>query len=68
MRIVLVAPNLIPLPGSGGIERVVYNLSNELVRRGHEVYVYALGGSKSKAIIIPYGHKGICTSDVARGY
>ena len=64
MRIVLVAPNLIPLPGSGGIERVVYNLSNELVRRGHEVYVYASGDSKSKAIIIPYGYRGFSKKNI----
>ncbi|MCI2257057.1 glycosyltransferase [Domibacillus sp. PGB-M46] len=58
MKIVQVAPAVMPLPGSGGIERVVYNLSDELVRRGHEVYVYAPSGSKSKGIIIPYGQRG----------
>lgn len=57
MRIVQVAPNIIPLPGSGGIERVVYNLSEELVRRGHEVYLYALAGTHSSAVVIPYGHR-----------
>lgn len=58
MKIVQVAPNIIPIPGSGGIERVVFNLSYELVKRGHEVYVYASVGSNSKAIIIPYGYRG----------
>ncbi|WP_410514552.1 glycosyltransferase [Paenibacillus sp. BR2-3] len=58
MRIVQVVPNIIPIPGSGGIERVAFLLSNELVKRGHEVYVYALAGSSSNAVIIPYGHRG----------
>jgi glycosyltransferase involved in cell wall biosynthesis len=58
MRIVQVVPNIIPIPGSGGIERVAYLLSNELVKRGHEVYIYALAGSSSNAVVIPYGHRG----------
>ncbi|MFD1775528.1 glycosyltransferase [Paenibacillus rhizophilus] len=57
MIIVQVAPNIIPLPGSGGLERVVYNLSDALVDMGHEVYVYALAGSRSRAVVIPYGHR-----------
>ncbi|GGD75553.1 glycosyltransferase [Paenibacillus nasutitermitis] len=64
MKIVQVVPNIIPIPGSGGIERVAYNLSDELVRRGHEVYVYALAGSESKAIIIPYGHRGFSKNNI----
>jgi glycosyltransferase involved in cell wall biosynthesis len=64
MKIVQVAPNIIPIPGSGGIERIAYNLSDELVRRGHEVYVYALAGSNSKAIIIPYGHRGFSRDNI----
>lgn len=57
MIIVQIAPNIIPLPGSGGLERVVYNLSDALVDMGHEVYVYALAGSRSRAVVIPYGHR-----------
>lgn len=64
MRIVQVVPNVIPIPGSGGIERIAYLLSNELVRRGHEVYVYALAGSQSNAIIIPYGHRGFSKHNI----
>ncbi|MDP4155630.1 MAG: glycosyltransferase [Bacillota bacterium] len=64
MRIVLVSPNLIPLPGSGGIERVVYNLSDELVNRGHEVYVYAQHDSNSRAMIIPYGYRGFKKNNI----
>lgn len=57
MIIVQIAPDIIPLPGSGGLERVVYNLSDALVEKGHEVYVYALAGSRSRGIVIPYGHR-----------
>nr|WP_199925667.1 glycosyltransferase [Paenibacillus bouchesdurhonensis] len=57
MIIVQISPYIIPLPGSGGLERVVYNLSIELDKMGHEVYVYAVAGSKGGGIIIPYGHR-----------
>ncbi|WP_274361878.1 glycosyltransferase family 4 protein [Paenibacillus thermotolerans] len=57
MIIVQVAPYIIPLPGSGGLERVVYNLTEALVAKGHEVYVYAMAGSRSSGIVIPYGHR-----------
>lgn len=57
MNIVQIAPNIIPLPGSGGLERIVFNLSNALADLGHEVYVYALAGSRSRGIVIPYGHR-----------
>lgn len=57
MIIVQIAPDIIPLPGSGGLERIVYNLSDALVDMGHEVYVYALAGSRSRAVVIPYGHR-----------
>lgn len=57
MIIVQVSPYIIPLPGSGGLERVVYNLSIALSEHGHEVYVYALAGSRSGGIVIPYGYR-----------
>jgi hypothetical protein len=40
-----------PPPGYGGIEQVVELLSLELVRRGHEVTMYAAPGSRSPADI-----------------
>lgn len=57
MVIVHVSPYIIPLPGSGGLERVVYNLSIAQAEQGHEVYVYGLAGSRSGGIVIPYGHR-----------
>ncbi|MVX63173.1 glycosyltransferase [Clostridium chromiireducens] len=58
LRIVQVAPDYYPVPplNYGGIERVVYNLTEQLVKLGHEVYLYAPKGSKSSATIINYEH------------
>ncbi|HEX3027836.1 MAG TPA: glycosyltransferase family 4 protein, partial [Clostridia bacterium] len=60
LRIVQVAPDAFPVPPKdyGGIERVVFDITEELVRKGHEVYLFAAEGSKSSAAIIPYEHKG----------
>jgi glycosyltransferase involved in cell wall biosynthesis len=40
MKILMVAPYFYPAWAYGGIPRVVYELSQELTRRGHEVTVY----------------------------
>jgi glycosyltransferase involved in cell wall biosynthesis len=58
MRIVQVNPDYYPVPPAnyGGIERVVYELTEELVRRGHDVYLYAPQGSQTSAKLIPYKH------------
>lgn len=49
-------PYAYPLPpyNQGGTEKIVYDLTEELVRRGHRVYLYAPAGSKSSAHVIPY--------------
>jgi len=67
LRIIQVAPDAFPVPPKdyGGIERVVFDLTEELVRRGHEVYLYAAEGSVSSARIIPYEHKGPDTKTIA---
>lgn len=51
MRIAQVAPlwERVPPPAYGGIELVVALLTNELVRRGHEVTLFASGDSISLA-------------------
>lgn len=56
LRIVQVAPGyyLVPPPKYGGAERVIYDLTEQLVKEGHEVYLYAPKGSKSSAKIINY--------------
>ncbi|MBB6694972.1 FkbM family methyltransferase [Cohnella xylanilytica] len=58
IRIVQVAPDHLTVPptGYGGIERVVYDLTESLVERGFDVYLYALPGSRTSAKLIPYEH------------
>jgi glycosyltransferase involved in cell wall biosynthesis len=50
MRIAQIAPlwERVPPPAYGGIELVVGLLSDELVRRGHEVTLFASGDSISR--------------------
>ncbi len=59
LRIVQVSPDAITVPPKdyGGIERVIYDLTEELTRQGHEVFLYAKQGSRSSASLIPYPHQ-----------
>ncbi len=55
MKIAILAPfeERVPPPKYGGTERVVRNLVNELVAKGHDVTLYASGDSKTAAKLIP---------------
>jgi glycosyltransferase involved in cell wall biosynthesis len=55
LRIAQVAPPLerVPPEAYGGTERVVYELTTELVRRGHDVTVFASGDSDVPCRLIP---------------
>jgi glycosyltransferase involved in cell wall biosynthesis len=55
MRIAQIAPlhESVPPLRYGGTERVVYYLSEELVRRGHEVTLFASGDSRTSAELCP---------------
>src|SRR3972149_2731156 len=55
MRIAVVAPPVDPVPPPlyGGTERVVSNLTEELVRRGHDVTLFASGASLTSARLLP---------------
>jgi glycosyltransferase involved in cell wall biosynthesis len=55
MKIAQVAPlwEAVPPGGYGGTERIVSYLSDELVRRGHEVTVFASGDSRTRARLVP---------------
>lgn len=57
-RIVQVAPDLHPIPSHyyGGIEKIVFELTEKLVQLGHEVFLYAPAGSRTSAKLIPYVH------------
>jgi glycosyltransferase involved in cell wall biosynthesis len=51
MRIAQVAPLFVPVPPAeyGGTERIVHTLTQELVKRGHDVTLFASQGSKTSA-------------------
>ena len=55
MRIAQIAPPFesVPPSGYGGTERVVSALTEELVRRGHEVTLFASGDSRTAARLEP---------------
>jgi glycosyltransferase involved in cell wall biosynthesis len=55
MRIAQVAPPLESVPPAryGGTERVVATLTCELVRRGHDVTLFASGDSRTPAHLVP---------------
>jgi glycosyltransferase involved in cell wall biosynthesis len=55
MRIAQVAPPLESVPPRryGGTERVVSALTEELVRRGHDVTLFAAGDSRTRARLVP---------------
>lgn len=51
MRIALISTNTIPVPPKdyGGTQREVHYLTEELVKRGHKVFLFAKKGSSSNA-------------------
>src|SRR6185369_12403635 len=53
MRIAMIAPIVerVPPKKYGGTERVIYYLTNELVKRGHEVTLFASGDSETTATL-----------------
>ncbi len=56
MRIVITADPFIPVPplNYGGIERIIYFLTEELIKNGHEVMLVAHKDSKVSAKLLPY--------------
>jgi glycosyltransferase involved in cell wall biosynthesis len=61
MKIAITSPPWIAVPpsGYGGIERVVSNVVEGLVRKGHDVTMYATGDSKTAAKLAYYYKKGL---------
>src|SRR4051794_33105134 len=61
MRIAMVAPldEPVPPPLYGGTERVVSVLTTELVRRGHEVTLFASGDSETTAKLVAVSPRGL---------
>lgn len=65
MRIAQVAPLVESVPPAkyGGTERVIANLTAELVRMGHEVTLYASGDSRTEARLVPLVERALWKSD-----
>src|SRR6187401_281299 len=61
MRIAQVAPlaEAVPPRAYGGTERVISWLTEELVRRGHEVTLFASGDSATNAELVPLVDEGL---------
>ncbi len=61
MRIAQIAPlyEAVPPKLYGGTERVVYALVEELVRRGHEVTLFASADSKTSGRLLPMAEGGL---------
>ncbi|QAY66848.1 glycosyltransferase family 4 protein [Paenibacillus protaetiae] len=68
MRIVVVAPNttILPPPKDGGTERVVYELSEQYAKRGHDVFLYGRGGSRSSGTLFSYPFDGFGDAEIRR--
>jgi glycosyltransferase involved in cell wall biosynthesis len=54
MKIALIAPlyEAVPPQAYGGTERVIAGLADSLVRRGHDVTLFAAGGSRTSARLV----------------
>jgi glycosyltransferase involved in cell wall biosynthesis len=65
MRIAQIAPlaEAVPPPGYGGTERVVHYLTEELVREGHEVTLFASGDSQTSAELVACSPRSLRTDD-----
>jgi glycosyltransferase involved in cell wall biosynthesis len=61
MRIAQIAPlsEAVPPKLYGGTERVVSWLTEELVAKGHEVTLFAAGGSQTSAHLVPCSPRGL---------
>ncbi|HEA84562.1 MAG TPA: glycosyltransferase family 4 protein [Candidatus Wildermuthbacteria bacterium] len=61
MRIAQVSPVWLETPPQsyGGTERIVSLLTEELVKRGHEVTLFATADSKTKAKLVPIWPRGL---------
>ncbi len=66
MRIAIVAPVIerVPPKKYGGTERVVYNLTEELVKKGHDVTLFASGDSITTAKLVSIFPKSLRESRI----
>jgi glycosyltransferase involved in cell wall biosynthesis len=69
MNIAQLAPPVerIPPLGYGGTERVVHTLTEELIRRGHDVTLFASGDSRTSARLVPTCEQALWHHEPAYG-
>jgi glycosyltransferase involved in cell wall biosynthesis len=70
LRIAILAPLAEPVPPTlyGGTERVVSLITEELVRRGHQVTLFASGDSRTAATLVPVCPQGLRLDPEAKDY
>src|ERR1700704_1713447 len=70
MKIAQIAPLVESVPPSlyGGTERVVSYLTEELVRQGHDVTLYASGDSRTAAELVPLVPRALRLDREVRDY
>jgi glycosyltransferase involved in cell wall biosynthesis len=70
VRIAMMAPLVEAVPPTlyGGTERVVSLLTEELVRRGHAVTLFAAGDSRTAATLVPVSPRGLRLDDQIKDY
>ena len=70
LRIAMVAPIVESVPPKlyGGTERVVSLLTEELVRRGHDVTLFASGDSQTTAKLVPVCHRSLRLDPEVKDY
>ncbi len=68
MNIALIAPLIEAVPPTlyGGTERVVSTLTEELVRRGHAVTLFASGDSRTSATLVPCALRALRLEDALK--
>ena len=66
LKIAQIAPLWFSIPPEkyGGIERIISYLTEELVKRGHDVTLFASGDSKTKAKLVSVIKKGLISQGV----
>ena len=70
MRIAVMAPLAESVPPKlyGGSERVVWLITEELVRRGHDVTLFASGDSQTTATLVPICPTGLRLDPEVKDY
>src|SRR5438552_16557829 len=70
MKVAMVAPLIESVPPRlyGGTERVISVLTEELVRRGHDVTLFASGDSRTNARLIPCAEQALRLNDALQDF